>query len=266
MIYLNENVRDVIRRLDCKNLYIVADFDRTITKANSESSWGILEKGNLISPEYTEESLELYNHYFPLEYDNSIEPDAKDRIMHEWWATVIQLWQKYGLSEETVNSAKCLRAMRLRKGAKEFLRKMFELDVPVVIISAGIGNFIERFLRLQGCKFENIHLVSNFIRFENGIATGVGNTIIHTTNKNTVSLGAELVARLADRKDILLLGDNLADAKMVPAETEGQVVRVAFADYNVGENLPAYREAFDVVCTDNASFSELWKVLDLQKA
>ena len=51
---------------------------------------------------------------------------------------------------------------------KEFLRKMNEMNIPVIIISAGIGNVIEEFLKLENDYYDNIKIISNFIVFENG--------------------------------------------------------------------------------------------------
>ena len=54
--------------------------------------------------------------------------------------------------------------MKYRNGAKEFLKKMNEFNVPVIIISAGIGNVIEEFLKLENDYYENIKIISNIKR------------------------------------------------------------------------------------------------------
>lgn len=266
MLYLNNHAKNKITTLDYNNMYIVADFDRTITVNSSDNSWGILEKSNFVCEEYTKESLELYNYYYPIEFDNSIDPITKDKLMNEWWSKVIYLFVKYKLKEEVVNNATSnIQIMKFRDGGKEFLTDMYNNNIPVIIISAGIGNFIEQFLKYNNCMFNNIYLISNFIRFENGIAVGIEDTIIHTFNKNIVSLNENILNKIGDRKNIVLLGDNLADIKMVPDEKRDDTVRIGFLDYNIEENLGKYKENFDIVGTNDTSFKELSKVLKLNK-
>jgi 5'-nucleotidase len=82
--------------------------------------------------------------------------------MTEWWNKHINLFIKYKLSEDVVNqAAKNLRVITFRRGSKEFLEEMYKRNIPVIIISAGIGNFIEQFLIKNGCNFNNIYIVSN---------------------------------------------------------------------------------------------------------
>ena len=67
--------------------------------------------------------------------------------MTEWWKKHIGLFIKYKLSEEVINDAAVnLRVMSFSKGAKELLKNLKDRNIPVIIISAGIGNFIEQFL------------------------------------------------------------------------------------------------------------------------
>lgn len=261
MIYLNKQITDKIATLHCDNLYVVADFDRTITINSSDNSWGILEKSNFICEEYTKKCEELYNHYYPIEFDNNIDYVIKDRLMQEWWSKVVSLLVEYKLKEEVVNNAVAnISIIQFRDGGKDFLKRLYEKNIPLIIISAGIGNFIEQFLNYNNCLFSNIHIVSNFIQFENGIATGIGDDIIHSQNKNIVALGQEISDKIKYRKNILLLGDNLADIKMVPEEKRKDTIRIGFLDFNIMQNMEKYKEAFDIVCSDNTSFNELSKV------
>jgi 5'-nucleotidase len=265
MIYLSEKARCRLKELDWGSLYVVTDFDNTITETSSYNSWAVLERNNFISEDYTRESLELYDHYFPREFDYTTDPEIRSELMHEWWNKVVALFVKYGLKEEMVNRATSnVEVMRFRDGGKEFLVKMHRGRVPVVILSAGIGNFIEQFLRHNDCLFDNIYIISNFIKFEGGVAVGVEDTIIHTYNKNVVAMSDNIVAEIGGRKDILLLGDNLGDTKMVPDERREDTVRVGFLDRDVDKNLERFRAEFDVVCTGNTSFGELGEVLGIK--
>ena len=59
MIYINneEKIKNIKFYQD--NFYVVADFDRTITKRNSKTSWSILANSNLVDKSYIEERQQL---------------------------------------------------------------------------------------------------------------------------------------------------------------------------------------------------------------
>jgi len=179
--------KDVLKRIEAwkdETIYVLTDFDKTITMGSSSSSWSILSKSDLVPKEYIKERQELYDYYRPIEIDETLDYDIKNKLMSEWWNKHINLLIKYKMSEEVINyAARNLRVMSFRDGAKEFLKNLNKRDIPVIIISAGIGNFIEQFLLKNECMYDNIFIVSNFIKFENGIAVGINDNIIHSLNQ-----------------------------------------------------------------------------------
>ena len=83
--------------------------------------------------------------------------------------------------------------MAFREGAKEFLKSMNDRNIPIIVISAGVGNIIQQFLINNDCNFPNIYICSNFLEYENGIIQGVrDNNLIHPLNKNEISLPANI--------------------------------------------------------------------------
>ena len=64
--------------------------------------------------------------------------------------------------------------------AKRFMKFLSKKSIPLIIISAGIGIFIECFLKNNNCLYDNSYIFSNKIVFENDISVGVENTIIHS--------------------------------------------------------------------------------------
>jgi len=263
VIYLNEKVPNKINSIEFSDLYIVTDFDRTITVGPSSASWSILAKSNLVAKEYAIERQELYDYYRPIEIDLSLDFETKSKLMIEWWEKHLELFIKYQIPEEIINTAaKDFSVMDFRSGAKEFLEKMHDRNVPVIIISAGIGNFIQQFLTNNNCYFDNIYIVSNFIKFKNGIAAGMEKNIIHALNKNEVSLPKKITDKTAEYNKIILLGDSLADIKMVSDDKRNNTIRVGFLEENVEQSLESFKNEFDIVCTNNTSFNELSKVLN----
>lgn len=258
MIYLKEEKLEEIKNWKDEELYILADFDRTLTLGSSLTSWSVLSKSDKVPKEYVTERQKYYDYYRPIEIDQTLSYETKNKLMKEWWLKHINLFVKYKIKEEIIkDAARNLRVMAFRKGAKEFLKNMKERNIPVIIISAGIGNFIKEFLIMNDCNYNNIHIVSNFIKFENGYAIGVEDNITHSLNKNEVSMSEKVKQELKGRKHIILLGDGLDDVKMASEDKIKDALKIGFLEEKVEENKPYYLSAFDLVCTDNTSFDEL---------
>lgn len=261
MITIRNNTLERISTWTKDSIYVLADFDRTITSGNSTTSWGILEKSNYMPKEYSIERQKLYNYYGPLEIDETIAPNEKKIYMHEWWSKHLNLLVKHQVSEKLINESSKHNIMTLRPGAKTLLENLYKNNIPVIIISAGIGNFIETFLKNNNCYYDNIHIISNFIKFDNGIAVGIKSTLIHTQNKNEVTLSPIVKEYISNRSNIILFGDNTGDARMT---TDKNTLRIGFLEEKINENKPFYEEAFDIVCI-NSDYNELLEILPILK-
>lgn len=265
MLNIKEGILDSINKWN-NNYYIVTDFDRTITAGDSESSWGTLSKSNSVPKEYVEERQKLYNKYRPIEIDLTLDYETKNKLMIEWWTNHINLFIKYKLKESVIkNTAQNPNMMKFRDGAQEFLKKMHDKNIPIIIISAGIGNFIKEFLIQNNALYDNIYIVANFIKFENGIATGISNNIIHSLNKNDISIPNEVKDLIKDKENIVLLGDGIDDIKMVSEDKKDTTLKIGFLNANTEKDFNEYMKAFDVVGHNNASFNELMDTFNIFK-
>ena len=263
MIYINNQDKIDKIKLNSNDFYVVADFDRTLTEGASDSTWGIFANANQVGKEYKEKRTALYNKYRPIEIDPNISEEEKSKAMTEWWQLHINLFYEYGVKEEAVKNAVRLGNMKYRNGAKEFLRKMNELNVPVIIVSAGIGNVIEEFLKLEEDLYSNIKIISNFIVFENGEFKGIAGEIIHALNKNVVKLDEDSKHNVENIKNILLLGDGFADLKMISDKAKENAITVGFLDEKIEENLELYNKGFDIVLTNLSSFDDVNNILKI---
>lgn len=264
MIICKDNITSKIKYWGDSSIHVVTDFDRTLTIGESESSWGILSTGDFVSPEYIEDRNRLYKKYRPIEIDETMDLEKKNKYMIEWWNKHISLFIKYKLKEEVIkNAIKDVKIMRFRDGAIEMLKSFYKRNIPVIIISAGIGNFIELFLKLHGCYFDNIFIMANFIKFEEGIAVGIEDMVIHSLNKNEVSLPDKILDKLKNRNNIILMGDNSSDINMISEEKRKEALKIGFLEENVLENKSLYEKIYDVVCMDKTNFKELNKVIPL---
>lgn len=264
MIYIREEAKEKIANLNINDIYVLTDFDRTVTAGDSESCWGMLSRSNLVPSEYIGERETLYKKYRPIEIDNDLDDKTKSKEMTEWWRQHVSLLIKYKITEEQVKLvANDESLMKLRGGARAFLMALHNRNVPVIIISAGIGNFIEAFLKNKDCHYDNIHVFSNFIKFENGIAVGIQDCIIHSLNKNMVSLPCEVNNLIEGRNNTILFGDIISDIKMAPEDKLDNTITVGFLDKDEEDNLEEFRQHFDIVCTENTSFDEIKEILKI---
>ncbi len=259
---VNNNIKENLP-IDWNSFYVVADFDGTITTDASMTSWSILSKSPKVPKEYVADRNEYYNHYRPIEIDESLDLEEKKRLMKEWYQKHIELFIKYKIKEDLfIEAAKDIRVMNFRPGAKEFIDFLHEHNIPLIIISAGIGNFIECFLLNNNCYYDNIYISSNKILFDNKIANGVGQNIIHSLNKNEVSLPNEIKATLKNRSNVLLLGNLKGDLLMVDKEKHNKVITVCFQEEETRPFVNEYKKLFDIIVEENEDYYTLKKVLE----
>ena len=260
---LKKHIMDKLPINDIDSYYVVADFDRTITSGNSETSWSVISMCSGIPENYIDERQKLYDIYRPIEIDENMDFDERSRLVSEWYRKLIELFIKYQISdkvfEETAND---LGIIKFREGALEFLTFLYDMNIPLIIISAGIGNFIESFLRNNNCLFDNIYISSNKIIFKNGAADSIENNLIHSLNKNEISLPNGVAKKLIGRSKVILLGDQLSDLNMVDDKMHDEVIRIGFYSTSAQVPIEYYYDKFDIVCDDKEdNYHSLKKVL-----
>ena len=114
---INPRVKDILPICDLDNLYVVADFDRTITNGSSKTSWSILASSDLVPKSYVSERQALYDYYRPIEVSDTVDYSYKLRMMKEWFQKHIELFVKYQISKDIFEKAATnLRIMGLHRG------------------------------------------------------------------------------------------------------------------------------------------------------
>ena len=82
--------------------------------------------------------------------------------------------------------------------------------------------------------------------------------LINSLNKNEVSLPPDIKDIIKDRPNIILLGDSISDIKMAKEEDRKSALKIGFLEEKVEENKTYFENSFDVVCTDNTTYTELF--------
>ncbi len=258
MKYIN-NKEKLDQFRESNNFFAIIDFDRTLTTATSDASAGIIPK--FLGGECLKKRLEIYEYYRPLELDYTIDEEEKRNIMKKWASSTFTLLSKYLTSEKMIENAIESANLNLRNGAKQFLQNLYERNIPVVIMSAGVGNLIKRFLEKQGVLYDNIILISNFFEFKGDKSYINTETIIASSNKD-YSKVPEGTRKVLDKKEnILLCGDIVEDIKMIDTSQKNRALTIGFLDYNIKENLNIYNNNFDIVLADNENFNTVMEIL-----
>ncbi len=260
MVYINNDKINLIG-LNDSNFYVIMDFDNTITTNGSTNSWSILENPNFIDPQLSIDSNEFVKKYYPYELDYSLDFATKSALMQEWYYKNINLYYEYGMTYDILLNCVKNANVTFRKGVKDFLKLLYEKHIPVIILSAGIGNVIYELFKFHNCLYDNIHIISNFIKFENGKMLPFTDTIIHSCNKSISKLPIDFSDNIKNREHILLFGDLIEDLNMVSKDELEKSISFGFLENNVEKNFEIYKSAFDVVLTDNSSFIDVQDIL-----
>lgn len=250
---------DRFRASGSRHFHVVSDFDRTLTTAFIEgkkfiSSYALIREGKYLTPDYPHRAQALFEKYHPYEISAGLSGPEKNKKMLEWWNAHFQLMVECGMNKAVIKDIVLQRKIRFRDGASEFLDALSRNNIPILILSAGIGDIIQELLASEGKMTSNVHLLSNFYLFnEQGKVVGKKNqTFIHTFNKNEVEVKkTPYYQQIAQRKNVLLLGDSLGDLGMSEGIEHDCIIRVGFLNENKEEFLQKYMEAFDVVITDD---------------
>ncbi len=256
---LNE-IKRKIREGGKEKFHVIADFDRTLTKAfvkgqKTPTVIAQVRNGNYLTKDYASRAHKLFDKYHPIEIDPHISPEEKNDKMREWWRAHFELLVECGFNKKVIEEIVAKGGIEFRKGTLEFIDNLHENNIPLIIMSAGPGDMITEYLKKDGRLYGNVHVIANFYDFDdNGVAIRVREPIIHSMNKHETEVkGLPIYEELIRRKNALLLGDGLGDLGMIEGFDYENLIKVGFLNYNVEDSLEKFKENFDVVLLNDAS-------------
>ena len=263
MIYINEEKLEQCK-INKNNICYIIDFDRTLTKENCEDSWDAVASKKIFGEELAKELNNLYKKYVPIEVNYKIPFEEKERYMIEWYQKCMETYYKFNLTKDKVEKSIKTSNIELRTGVIEFLIFAKEEKIPIIILSAGIGNTIEEVLKQNECYFENIHIISNFIKFDDeGYMLKYEGNLIHSLNKNIDEINQkEIIDVIKSKEYRVVIGDLIEDIKMAGDYPEEKLIKIGFLNQNVKENLKKYKEKFDIVLTkESQDFKKIKEIV-----
>ncbi len=253
-------------------LHVVADFDRTLTKAFSAwkkrpSLISVLRSEGYLGEEYVKKAYELWDKYIPIEADPNIDINEKAKEMTDWRNEHLDLLVKSWLSRQDIESVIDSELIEFRNWVVDFLSILDKNSVPLVIISANwLGTDSTRlYFEKQGVLSHNVYVISNsFVWNEEWKAIWYDKRVVHTFNKWEVVLEEfpEIYSKVKDRKNVILLWDSLWDHTMADSFEYDNVLKIWFLNDKEDKLLDEYKKIYDVIVTWDWDFSVVNEILE----
>ncbi|XP_058477357.1 7-methylguanosine phosphate-specific 5'-nucleotidase-like [Solea solea] len=244
-----------MQRAGAGSLQVISDFDMTLSRfahngKRVPTTHNILDSRLLIDKDCTRKMRELLNIYYPIEIDAGRSAEEKLPLMVEWWTKVHDLLIQQRIRKDMLARAVMESDAMLRDGYKGFFEHLAEHQVPLLILSAGVGDVLEEVIRQNNVFYPNVHIISNYMDFDQtGILQAFKGQLLHTFNKREGALShAVNLQELQGRPNVLLLGDSLGDLTMADGVTDPQnVLTIGFLNDQVEERKESYVNSYDIV-------------------
>jgi len=243
-----------------ENLQFIVDFDYTMSRAHKngvpvDCSWGVFENFDKLPSTYHSKVKTIRDKYYPVEIDLSIKIEDKIPLMVEWYQEANNLLAESQVKKDWFPEMVAASNCELRDDTDLMLKLLADNNIPVLVLSAGLGDLIKEIMIYNEVFHNNTILVSNFLEFDSsGTVVGLENkdNMIHMFNKSERSLSGAKADHVKQRKNVIILGDSLGDLKMADGvENPNVLLTLGFLNKNKDENLVKYKEAFDVVLVDD---------------
>lgn len=256
----NNKVR-LLKSGGINSLHIIADFDNTISKAYNDkgekfqSAIALIRHGGYLTPDYPKQAYELHDIYSPFENSTNYPIELRIQKMEEWWQKHLDLKIKCKMNRKVVNEIISKNPLPLRENIKEFFGLLKDNDVPVLIFSAGLGDIIEGILEINKINSSNVHLLTNIYKYNDlGFVTGYSGKIIHSLNKNvSIIKDTKYYTQIKQRKNLILLGDSLADPHMADGMEHDTVLTIGFYNNPDDSKIEEYKRHYDVLILNDGT-------------
>ena len=262
MIYIKSDSKKKIENFDITKSYFIIDFDGTITY-NSNTLFSLFSKSGYYPESYLTERNNNYNYYRPLELNPNISYEEKEQIVKEWQTKTYQLLLKYKVKEEDIKRIIDRNMLSLRDGAIDFIKTLNDNNVPIIILSAGVSNFIIELLKKYDCYSDNVYVYANNLEFKNGEIIDTIKNIIHSMNKCDIMLDKNYLNKILDKTYTIIIGDQLSDLKMAKNLPVKEEIAFGFLDNNIDEQKAFFKDSYDVTLINGQSFKKIKKTLKM---
>jgi len=222
---------------------------------------GMFRKCKQLPQYYLDEAKCLYNKYRPIEIDPHLSLDEKTIAMQDWMTAAHNILKGIEFNPHEIEEVAQECNDILRDGTREILEKLYNARVPIVVFSAGLGDMVEAVLKYNNALFDNVKIISNFLKYKGNQLDGFNNNVfIHAYNKNECALAEDYLTVLGKRQNVLLMGDTTGDASMVDEiEDTKTVLKIGFLYDHVSNSVE-----HQVRCNQDVTTNFLISVLQVE--
>jgi cytosolic 5'-nucleotidase 3 len=250
-----------IKEAGISKLHIVSDFDRTLTGQAGggqapTTSWSIFKKE--LGERYAKARQDLYNTYYPIERDNTLDAVYRSEQMSVWWRKHLDLLVENNVDLDMIKRVLEDEKLKLRGAVDVLFNFTSQHKIPFLIFSAGIGDAIRIYLEMKNLMTDNVHILSNFFQFDaGGKANGFQKEVVHTFNKTELLVKAKpYVDQIVHRPNCILLGDSLHDATMTDGMPHSTVLKIGFLNGEEKER-EEFATVYDALLEEDTNISSI---------
>lgn len=251
------NWKSLLSPFTLNSIHLILDFDHTITTPDSASTHTILYSARKL--DFNRKSDEIYDKYRAIELDPSIPIKQKTKYMREWTLANNASIVEANFTKEEFMDLSVKAKVNIRSGTDQLCNFCKERQIPLLILSAGIGNIVLDLLT----KFQ-LHsscVVSNMAQFDTqGNIAGFHDICVDAFSKGETDLSCTEYAPLVKmRRHAIIIGDGLGDVSMGDSLEHDLVFKVGFC--NSVEKLDSYLNAYDLVLSRNDGFEAILEII-----
>jgi hypothetical protein len=130
-------------------------------------------------------------------------------------------------------------------------------------MSAAPGDMLIEYLNENKLLLPNINIISNLYEWDkNGKAIKIKQPVVTSVNKDeTLIHKFPVYEKIKNRKNVLLFGDGLEDVGMIEGFNYNNLIKIAFLNENVEENLPAFKKVYDIILLGDQDMNYVNKLI-----
>ncbi|VDP74780.1 unnamed protein product [Echinostoma caproni] len=211
-------------------LQVISDFDHTISmyrdgEIRMLTTHEAIEKHPDIEQSTIDKLRDLRAHFLPLETNYTLSPVVRRANLERWWNMSHELLLSEPITRKMITEIESVAPIALRKDFVKFTNYLQEVQVPLTIFSAGLGDVIQQMLHNASIKLDSINVVANFIEFDKN----------NKTLSTVLELGAFQSMRSTSltRPNVILLGDSAHDIDMIKGHQFNSVLKIGYLNQPV---------------------------------
>ena len=274
-----------------KSIAVITDFDYTMTSLfdydtgkQYKSSYYLYDE-DLIGGDqkkFDEKRKKLSEEYAKYEFDTSYDIKIREQKMKEWYTKNLELYfiKKFTMESIDMMVQKLKNNIKFRPKLKEYIDLLISIDIPLIIESGGVTQFIYGALKLiypnldDLIKHKKIMIISNSFKFDEKDkgCCGVEHEVIHCFNKADF-IGNNINKEFPELKHVFVLGDHLGDADCTKIFDKENVIGFGFVNLPINvlndENkkefidnkIKEYNNVFDMALVGNCDYEPIMEIL-----